>query len=120
MLAPTPLLTPRLLIRTATAPKDKESAIREAAQLLIAAGCIDPAYGDSMLRREEVANTYLGHGVVIPTAWSTTGTSSARAASRCCRSPRASSGTTARWRISSSPSRPSPTPTSRSCAASHA
>ncbi|HEV7438396.1 MAG TPA: phosphoenolpyruvate--protein phosphotransferase [Methylobacterium sp.] len=66
MLAPTPLLTPRLLVRTATAPKDKASAIREAAQLLIAAGCIDPAYGDSMLRREAVANTYLGHGVVIP------------------------------------------------------
>ncbi|GEP03311.1 phosphoenolpyruvate--protein phosphotransferase [Methylobacterium oxalidis] len=66
MLAPTPNLTPRLLIRMGTAPKDKEAAIREAAQLLSAAGCIDPAYGESMLRREEVANTYLGHGVVIP------------------------------------------------------
>src|ERR1700712_2663842 len=60
MLAPTPHLTPRLLVRTATAPKDKASAIREAAQLLIAAGCIDPAYGDSMLRREAVAHTSLG------------------------------------------------------------
>ncbi|GJE43672.1 phosphoenolpyruvate--protein phosphotransferase [Methylobacterium soli] len=66
MLAPTPPLTPRLLVRTATAPQDKDAAIREAAQLLIAAGCIDPAYADSMLRREAVANTYLGHGVVIP------------------------------------------------------
>ncbi|MEA1831621.1 phosphoenolpyruvate--protein phosphotransferase [Methylobacterium durans] len=66
MLAPTPNLTPRLLIRMGTAPKDKVAAIREAAQLLSAAGCIDPAYGESMLRREEVANTYLGHGVVIP------------------------------------------------------
>ncbi|WP_336486389.1 phosphoenolpyruvate--protein phosphotransferase [Methylobacterium nigriterrae] len=66
MLAPTPNLTPRLLVRTAVAPRDKEDAIAQAAQLLIAAGCIDPAYADSMRRREEVANTYLGHGVVIP------------------------------------------------------
>jgi phosphocarrier protein FPr len=66
MLAPNPLTTPRLLVRTAAAPSDKATAIREAAQLLIAAGCIDAAYEGSMLRREGVANTYLGHGVVIP------------------------------------------------------
>ncbi|WP_298957538.1 phosphoenolpyruvate--protein phosphotransferase [uncultured Methylobacterium sp.] len=66
MLAPTPRLAPRLLIRLAAAPPDKEAAIREAAGLLAASGCIDPAYGDSMLRREAVANTCLGHGVVIP------------------------------------------------------
>jgi phosphocarrier protein FPr len=66
MLAPTPQPTPRVLIRTAAAPSTKEAAIREAAQLLVAAGCIDPAYEASMLRREGVANTYLGHGVVIP------------------------------------------------------
>lgn len=66
MLAPTPASTPRLLIRLAASPATKEDAIREAAQLLAAAGCIDAAYGDSMLQRETVANTYLGHGVVIP------------------------------------------------------
>ena len=66
MLAPTPIFTPRLLVRLAAAPASKEEAIREAAQLLTAAGCIDAAYGESMLRREGVANTYLGHGVVIP------------------------------------------------------
>lgn len=66
MLAPTPPLGPRLLIRLAAAPATKEAAIREAAQLLVAAGCIDPAYEASMLRREAVSNTYLGHGVVIP------------------------------------------------------
>ncbi len=66
MLAPSPQPTPRLLVRTAAAPADKAAAIREAAQLLIAAGCIDPAYEGSMLRREGVANTFLGHGVVIP------------------------------------------------------
>ena len=67
MLAPTPKLTsPRLLVRLDAAPASKEAAIREAAGLLSAAGCIDPAYGESMLRREGVSNTYLGHGVVIP------------------------------------------------------
>ena len=63
MLAPN---APRVLIRTAATPADKDAAIRQAAQLLVAAGCIDPAYEASMLRREGVANTYLGHGVVIP------------------------------------------------------
>ncbi|QGY04768.1 phosphoenolpyruvate--protein phosphotransferase [Methylobacterium mesophilicum SR1.6/6] len=66
MLAPTPLSAPRILVRLAAAPATKEAAIREAAQLLTASGCIDGAYGDSMLRREAVANTFLGHGVVIP------------------------------------------------------
>lgn len=66
MLAPTPISAPRILVRLAAAPATKEAAIREAAQLLTAAGCIEGAYGESMLRREAVANTYLGHGVVIP------------------------------------------------------
>lgn len=66
MLAPTPTFAPRILVRKAAAPATKEAAIREAAQLLTAAGCIEAAYGESMLRRETVANTYLGHGVVIP------------------------------------------------------
>ncbi len=66
MLAPTPTFSPRLLVRLGAQPASKEAAIREAAQLLTAAGCIDAAYGASMLAREAVANTYLGHGVVIP------------------------------------------------------
>ena len=71
MLAPTPNFSaprtgPRLLVRLNAAPASKEAAIREAASLLTAAGCIDAAYGASMLRREDVSNTYLGHGVVIP------------------------------------------------------
>lgn len=45
---------------------DKDSAIRAAGQLLADSGCIDPAYIDSLLRRETVANTFLGHGVAIP------------------------------------------------------
>jgi phosphoenolpyruvate-protein phosphotransferase len=65
-LAASATLLPRELVRLGAHPADKESTIREAAQLLIAAGCIDPAYEASMLRREAVANTFLGHGVVIP------------------------------------------------------
>ncbi|MCK9194494.1 MAG: PTS sugar transporter subunit IIA, partial [Nevskia sp.] len=59
-------LLPVELIRLGAAPADKSDTIRQAAQLLVAAGCIDPAYVPSMLRREAVANTFLGHGVVIP------------------------------------------------------
>lgn len=66
MLAPTPSFSPRLLVRLGARPATKEAAIREAAQLLTASGCIEAVYGASMLAREAVANTYLGHGVVIP------------------------------------------------------
>ena len=59
-------LMPRDRVCLGAQPADKESAIRQAAQLLIAAGCIDPAYAASMSKREAVANTFLGHGVAIP------------------------------------------------------
>ena len=44
----------------------KEHAIRQVADLLVRSGCIEPGYADSMLAREQVANTYLGKGVAIP------------------------------------------------------
>ncbi|HVI50097.1 MAG TPA: phosphoenolpyruvate--protein phosphotransferase [Candidatus Sulfotelmatobacter sp.] len=59
------LLVPEL-VRLGAHPADKAAAIAEAAQLLIAAGCIDAGYADSMQKREGVANTFLGHGVAIP------------------------------------------------------
>ena len=62
----TPSLLSSDLVRVAATPATKEAAIREAAQMLVAAGRIDPAYVESMMRREGVANTYLGHGVAIP------------------------------------------------------
>jgi mannitol/fructose-specific phosphotransferase system IIA component len=46
--------------------ESKEDAIRQVAGLLVRSGVIAPAYADSMLARERVANTYLGHGVAIP------------------------------------------------------
>src|SRR5688572_26078220 len=44
----------------------KEEAIRRVADLLAASGHVDPAYAESMLGREKVANTYLGAGIAIP------------------------------------------------------
>jgi len=46
--------------------ESKEQAIRMVADLLVRSGFIEPGYADSMLAREEVANTYLGKGVAIP------------------------------------------------------
>jgi phosphocarrier protein FPr len=54
------------LVRINATPASKEAAIQQACQLLIAAGCVAPEFAASMLRREAVANTYLGAGVAIP------------------------------------------------------
>ncbi|MDR3505856.1 MAG: phosphoenolpyruvate--protein phosphotransferase [Acidocella sp.] len=56
----------RELVRLNAAPASKDAAISEACQLLVASGCVAPDFAASMLRREAVANTYLGHGVAIP------------------------------------------------------
>jgi multiphosphoryl transfer protein len=45
---------------------NKAEAIHLAGQLLIASGCIEAGYVTSMLKRENVANTYLGNGISIP------------------------------------------------------
>ena len=44
----------------------KEEAIRKSGQLLVDSGCVEPAYVDGMLAREETMSTYLGNGVAIP------------------------------------------------------
>jgi phosphoenolpyruvate-protein phosphotransferase len=54
------------LIRIDAQASDKEAAILQAGQILVAAGCVSPGYEQSMVRREAVANTYLGSGVAIP------------------------------------------------------
>lgn len=53
-------------VRLGAAPEGKTAAITQACQLLVAAGCVAPDFVESMLRREDVANTFLGHGVAIP------------------------------------------------------
>jgi phosphocarrier protein FPr len=59
-------LLPRELVRLDARPATKEEAIRQAALMLISAGCARPGFEESMIRREGVANTFLGQGVAIP------------------------------------------------------
>jgi multiphosphoryl transfer protein len=54
------------LVRLQSSAANKQEAIREAGQLLVDSGYIEAGYVNSMLGREEVANTYLGNGISIP------------------------------------------------------
>ncbi len=54
------------LVRLNATPSSKQDAIEQACQLLVAAGCVEAGFAQSMVRREAVANTFLGHGVAIP------------------------------------------------------
>jgi mannitol PTS system EIIA component len=45
---------------------DKQDAIRQAGELLVQGGCVEPAYVNGMLAREQTMSTYLGNGVAIP------------------------------------------------------
>lgn len=56
----------RALVGLGAAPASKDAAIAAAARLLEDAGCIAPGYTRSMLRREAITGTFLGHGVAIP------------------------------------------------------
>ena len=53
-------------IRLQAVAKDKADAIRQAGELLVSTGCVQPVYVDGMLAREETMSTYLGSGVSIP------------------------------------------------------
>ena len=63
--APSSAIRPDL-IRLNVRAIDKADAIRQAGQLLVAAGCVGAGYEESMIAREAVANTFLGAGVAIP------------------------------------------------------
>ncbi|MGC3988164.1 MAG: phosphoenolpyruvate--protein phosphotransferase [Chthoniobacteraceae bacterium] len=53
-------------IRLGATAKTKEEAIRQAGGVLVEIGAITPVYVESMLGREEQANTFLGNGIAIP------------------------------------------------------
>ena len=53
-------------VRLAAAPRNREEAVRAAGAVLAEAGHADAAYTDSLLRREQVENTFLGQGLAIP------------------------------------------------------
>ncbi len=53
-------------IRLQSNATSKLEAIRQVGQLLVDCGCIEAGYVNSMLGREQVANTFLGNGIAIP------------------------------------------------------
>lgn len=53
-------------IRLQAVAETKADAIRQAGELLVQAGCVQPAYIDGMLAREQTMSTYVGNGVAIP------------------------------------------------------
>ncbi len=46
--------------------RSKDDAIREAGQILVDAGAVDPAYVDAMYEREKSVSTYMGNLLAIP------------------------------------------------------
>ncbi|MEX3591789.1 MAG: phosphoenolpyruvate--protein phosphotransferase [Burkholderia sp.] len=53
-------------VRLAARAASRHDAIDQAGALLVEAGVIEPAYVASLHGREQVSDTYLGHGVAIP------------------------------------------------------
>lgn len=53
-------------IKVGATAVSKTDAIRQAGELLVNSGCVEPGYVDGMLAREETMSTYLGNGVAIP------------------------------------------------------
>ncbi|MDW8317040.1 MAG: PTS sugar transporter subunit IIA, partial [Anaerolineae bacterium] len=53
-------------IRLQATAADKTDAIRQAGELLVRGGCVEPPYIEGMLAREAIMSTYLGNGVAIP------------------------------------------------------
>ena len=53
-------------VRIGAHAADKTDAIRQVGQILVEADFIEPAYCESLLAREQVANTFLGNGIAIP------------------------------------------------------
>ncbi|WP_163997124.1 phosphoenolpyruvate--protein phosphotransferase [Pyxidicoccus caerfyrddinensis] len=56
----------RTHVRLGQSATGKTEAIRLVGQTLVDEGFVEPGYIDSMLRREKVSATYLGHGIAIP------------------------------------------------------
>jgi PTS system mannitol-specific IIA component len=55
-------------IRLTERAADRDDAIRQCGQALVAIGAVEPAYVDAMLERERSISTYIGEGVAIPHA----------------------------------------------------
>lgn len=53
-------------IRLGGTATDRDAAIREVGELLVASGAITPAYVDAMFDREQTVSTYMGNLLAIP------------------------------------------------------
>ena len=53
-------------IKTPGTATGKDEAIREAGQILVDAGAVDPEYIDAMFEREKSVSTYMGNLLAIP------------------------------------------------------
>lgn len=58
-------INPEMILLQQSYP-DKESAIRACGQLLVAGGCVDEAYIDAMIERNQMVSTYMGNFIAIP------------------------------------------------------
>ena len=61
----TELLAEQSINLTAVAT-DRDDAIRQAGEALVAIGAVDPSYIDAMFERENSVSTFMGEGVAIP------------------------------------------------------
>ncbi|MEO6512574.1 MAG: PTS sugar transporter subunit IIA, partial [Nocardioides sp.] len=59
------VLAPGSIVLGGTAT-DRDAAIEEAGQLLVAAGAVDPSYVAAMHDREKSVSTFMGNGLAIP------------------------------------------------------
>ncbi|PPF61258.1 PTS sugar transporter subunit IIA [Clavibacter californiensis] len=53
-------------IRLDARADDRESAIRQAGDALVAAGAVEPGYVEAMVERERSVSTFVGEGVAVP------------------------------------------------------
>jgi PTS system mannitol-specific IIA component len=53
-------------IRLDARADDREAAIRQAGEALVASGAVQPGYVDAMVERERSVSTFVGEGVAVP------------------------------------------------------
>ncbi|GAB2446724.1 PTS system mannitol-specific IIA component [Conyzicola lurida] len=59
-------LLPADSIRFGASAADRDDAIRQAGDALVAAGAVGPEYTAAMLEREGTVSTYVGEGIAVP------------------------------------------------------
>ena len=59
-------LLPTSSINLSARAATRDDAVRQAGELLVAAGAVDPDYVDQMLERERIVSTFVGDGIAMP------------------------------------------------------